>query len=61
MDEYPIARMVLMAEVTGGWVKGRLRLGWMNNVNVALCSRGMKVDFARKIVKSGDQILCICR
>ena len=29
MDEYRIARRVLMAEVSGGWVRGRSRLGWM--------------------------------
>ena len=27
-----IARRVLMAEVSGGWVRGRPRLGWMNGV-----------------------------
>ena len=29
MDEYRIARRVLMAEVSGGRVRGRPRLGWM--------------------------------
>ena len=38
MNEYPIARRVLMAEVTGGWVRGRPRLGWMDFVKVALGS-----------------------
>ena len=27
MDEYRMARRVLMAEASGGWVQGRLRLG----------------------------------
>ena len=27
MDEYHMARRVLMAEVSGGWVRGRPRLG----------------------------------
>ena len=31
--------MVLMAEVSGGWVRGRARLGWMSGVKVALDSR----------------------
>ena len=35
MDEYRIARRVLMAEVSGGWVRGRPRLGWMDGVKVA--------------------------
>ena len=29
MDEYRMARRVLMAEVSGGWVRGRPRLGRM--------------------------------
>ena len=37
MDEYRMARRVLMVEVSGGWVRGRLRLGWMDGVKVALC------------------------
>ena len=39
MDEYPIARRVLMAEVIGGRVRGRPRLGWMDTVKVALGNR----------------------
>ena len=30
MDAYRMARRVLMAEVSGGRVRGRPRLGWMN-------------------------------
>ena len=30
MDEYRLDRRVLMAEVSGGGVRGRLRLGWMD-------------------------------
>ena len=29
MDEYRMARRVLMAEVSGGLVRGRPRFGWM--------------------------------
>ena len=36
MDEYRMARRVLMAEVSGGQVRGRPRLGWMDGVNVDL-------------------------
>ena len=32
MDEYRMAKRVLMAEVSGGRVRGRPRLGWMDGV-----------------------------
>ena len=35
MDEYRMAKRVLMAEVSGGRVRGRLRLGWMDGVKLA--------------------------
>ena len=58
MDEYLMARRVLMAEVSGGRVRGRPRLGWMDAVQVALGNRGMTVEAARnnarKIRKSGE-------
>ena len=40
-----------MAEVSGGWVRGRSRLGWMDGVKVALGSRGMTVEAARQFAK----------
>ena len=40
IDEYRMARRVLMADVSGGRVRGRSRLGWMDGVKVALCTRG---------------------
>ena len=43
-----------MAEVSGGWIRGRPRLGWMDGVKVALGNRGMTVEAARKIGKSGE-------
>ena len=46
MDEYRMARRVLMATVSGGWVRGRPRLGWMDGVKVALGNRGMTVEAA---------------
>ena len=49
MDEYRMARRVLMAEVSGGRVPWRLRLGWMDGVKVGLGNRGMTVEAARKI------------
>ena len=57
MDEYRIARRVLMAEVSGGRVRGRPRLGWMDGVKVALGNRGIRVVASRqwrKIGKSGE-------
>ena len=49
-----MARMVLMAEVSGGRVRGTPRLGWMDGVNLALGNRGMTVEAARKTGKSGE-------
>ena len=51
MDEYRIARRVLMAEVSWGQVRGRPRLGWMDGLKVALRNRGMTVEAARQSVK----------
>ena len=34
MDEYRMARRVLMVEVSGGRVRGIPRLGWMDGVKV---------------------------
>ena len=39
MDEYHMARIVLMVEVSGGKVRGRPRSGWMDGVNVAFGNR----------------------
>ena len=51
MDEYRMARRVMMAEVSLGQVRGRPRLGWMDGVKVALGNRGMMVDPARQCAK----------
>ena len=51
IDEYPMARRVLMAEVSGGRVRGRLRLGRVDCVKVALANRGMMVEAAYQCVK----------
>ena len=56
MDEYRMARRVLMAEVSGGQVRGRPRLGWIDGVKVTLGNRGMRVEAARKIGKSGEPL-----
>ena len=51
MDEYRMSRRVLMAEVSGGRIRGRPRLGWMDGVKVALGNRGMTVKAARQCAK----------
>ena len=55
MDEYSMARRVLMAEVSGGRVRGRPRLGWMNGVKVALDNRGMTMEAVCKCTKERKQ------
>ena len=54
MDDYCMARRVLMAKVSGGRVRGRPRLGWMDGVKAALGNRGMTVEAAQKTGKSGE-------
>ena len=54
MDEYRMARRLLMAEVSGVRVRGSPRFGWMDGVKVALSNRGTTVMAARKIGKSGE-------
>ena len=46
-----MARMVLMAEVSGGRVPGRPRLRWMDGVKVSLGNRVMTVEAARQCAK----------
>ena len=51
MDDYRMARRVLMAEVSWGRVRGRPRLGWMDGVKVSLGNRAMTVEAARQCAK----------
>ena len=46
-----MARSGLMAEVSGGRVRGRPRLGRMGGVKVALGNRGMTVEARRQCGK----------
>ena len=48
IHDYRMARRVLMAEVSGGRVRGRPRLGWMDGVKMALGNRGMTVEAGRQ-------------
>ena len=51
IDEYRMARRVLMAEVSGGRVRMRPRLRCMDGVKVALGNRAMTVEAARQWAK----------
>ena len=44
-----MARRVLMADASGGLVRGKPRYGWMDGVKIALGSRWMTVEAERKI------------
>ena len=46
-----MARRVLMAEVSGGRIRGRPRLGWIYGVNEALGNRRITVEAARQWAK----------
>ena len=54
MDENRMAGRVFMAEVSGGRVRGRPRLSWMEGVKVASGNGGMMAEAARKIGKSEE-------
>ena len=51
MDQHHVPIRALMAEVSGGRVRGRPRLVWMDGVKVALGNRGMTVKAARQCAK----------
>ena len=51
MDDYRMARRVMMPELSGGWVRDRPRLGSVDGVKVALDSGGMTVEAARVCAK----------
>ena len=64
MNEYRMTRRVLIADVSGGPVRGIPRLGWMDSVKVAFQAaegrRWRLFDYARKIGRSGES-WCISR
>ena len=51
MDQYRLVRRVLMAEVSGGRVRGRPRLRLTDGEKVALGNRGMTVEAAPQCPK----------
>ena len=62
MDDYRMARRILMAEVSGGRVRVRPRLGSTDGVKVALGSRVVTVESARqwKDSKEWRALVYIC-
>ena len=50
-----------MAEVSGGRVRGRPMLGWMDDVKVALDNRGMTVEAARQCAKDRKEWRALVR
>ena len=46
-----MARRVLMAEVSGGRVRGRPRSGWMDGVKMAFCNKVITGEAARQCAK----------
>ena len=46
MDEYRITNRVLMTDVSGGRIRDRPRLGWMDGVKVEFGNRRMTVEAA---------------
>ena len=55
-----MARRVLTAKVSGGRVRGRLRVGWMDGVKVAFGNRGMTVEAARQYAKDRKMVERLC-
>ena len=51
MDDHRMTRRVMMAEGSGGRVRGRPMLGWIAGVKVSLGNRGMTVAAARQCAK----------
>ena len=51
-----MARRVLMAAVSGGWVRGRPMLGWMDGVKMALGNRVVMVEAARQCAKDRKEL-----
>ena len=60
MDEYRMARIVLMAEASGGRVPGRPRL-WMDGVKVPVGRTGMTVEQCANVRKEWRTLVHIYR
>ena len=60
MDQNRFARLVLTSEISGGRLRGRLRLGWMDGVKMALGSREMAVEAARQSARDRNEWRALC-
>ena len=56
-----MARRVMMAEVSGGRVRRRSRLGCMDGVKVTLENRGMTVEAVRQCAKYREEWRALVR
>ena len=56
MDEYRMSRSVLMAEESGGWVRGRPWLGCVDGVKVALGNRETMLEKYERIESPGANV-----
>ena len=56
MDEYCMARRVLMAVISGGLVRDTPTLGWMDVVKVALGDSEMTVEAAQQCAKDRKEL-----
>ena len=45
----------MMTKVSGGWVRGRPKIGRMNGVKVALGNRGMTAEAARRCARAMNE------
>ena len=61
MDESRLSRRVMMAEVSGGRVRGRPRFGWMEGVKVAMGNRGLTVEAARRCARDRNEWRALVR
>ena len=57
MDDYRMVRRVLMAEVSGGRVRGRPRLGWMDGVKVALATEATMRERPERVESPGTYVI----
>ena len=61
MDESRLTRRVMTAEVSGGRVRGRPRIGWIEGMKVALGNRGMTVEATRRCARDRNECRALVR
>ena len=61
MDEYRMGRKVLMADVSGGRVRSRPRMSWMNGVKFTLSRKRMMVEALRQCAKDRKEWRALVR